>query len=78
MLKAEKCVWSSMVDLFADIGGMPAKSPIIATLTILPQPPGPMAVVRGVTKNYSDLNGTVDIVDICIDLDIDNIDRCAR
>jgi hypothetical protein len=27
ILNAEKYVWSSVVDLFADIGGMPAKSP---------------------------------------------------
>jgi hypothetical protein len=37
-LNAEKFVWSYVVDLFADIGGMPAKSTIIATMTILPQP----------------------------------------
>jgi hypothetical protein len=28
-----------VVDLFADIGGMDAKSPITASMTILPQPP---------------------------------------
>jgi hypothetical protein len=38
ILNTEKFVGSSVVYLSADIGGVYAKSPIIAPMTILPQP----------------------------------------
>jgi hypothetical protein len=47
-LNAEKFVGSSGVDLYAGIWGMPAKSPIIATMTTLPQPPGTASKTKNV------------------------------